>query len=211
VANLGESVATEMMEREYRKSNSATLMTQDWDQMEQIDNDNVYIWRWISGSATNTNDIKGPNNVIFYNRDRAGISSELRGTGDWKMAYGWTEYSIEGSSPTELTSVSSRGGDAQSQLEDGSYFESRYHLLLFPGSTDPNEGSWCFGNCHYEYWDPDALNHYLYQNSCDQGRDHVYNSIISNNLPLSSRLWVNLHNAHSSSGASGEGNLFKMA
>lgn len=212
VKNLGEASAKKVIEQEYNRINSVdAVKSQKSTEMVQIDNDNVYIWKWISG-GTNTNDIKGPNNVIFYNRERSEIATELKNTGDWERAYGWTEYSIRGSDQNTMSWVQSAGSDAHgyAQLQDGDYFGSRYHLVLFEGYTDSNEGAWCFGNCHYEYWDTDDLNHYLYSNSCDTARNHLYSSILSNNLPLESKYNVNLNNAYPSTGASGIGYLFKM-
>lgn len=199
---FGEEIATKMVEDAYVETTEHFLNkdVMNVGDIEQILNEDVYIWPYGSRDTTMSDD-DGPINLIFFNRNRNVLMNTFITTGQWHRAMGWGECGLRGDSLASLQWVASDGVDAPNggQLEQGSYFTTRYHLVLFDGCYDPDIGNWCYGNCHYEEFrlpsgqDEWLPYHALVDNSMILGRNHVH-GFVDDYLNLDDWTWVNLFN-----------------
>ncbi|MDD3932942.1 MAG: hypothetical protein PHP55_03715 [Methanoculleus sp.] len=197
---FGEEVAAKMVENAYAKMTEYSLNSgaMNVGHIEQILNEDVYIWPYVSRDTTMSDD-DGPINLIFFNIRRSPLMNSFITTGQWQRAMGWGECGLRGDSLASLQWVGSDGVDAPNggQLENGSYFTTRHHLVLFDGCYDSDIGYWCYGNCHYEEFRlPSGIAlpyHGLYDNSMTLGRDHVL-EFARNYRNLNDWTWVNLSN-----------------
>lgn len=221
--NIGEKAATKMLDEAYNSSSGANNQLGSIDDIVpydvttgivQVQGDSVYLWPFTNGQS-NMNSHNGCVNAIFYYKTVPEIANELKNSGHWHKAIGSTEWGLHGDNPTYMTWSSSPGGDNDGnyQLEDGSYFGTRYHLALFDGDYESNHGmNWCYGNAHYEYWDtmgPNGPNHYLYSNSFDEGENHVRSTVYDH---LSWRVIYTLDMHNEWSGLNDQwGYLFEMS
>jgi hypothetical protein len=195
-SNLGENAARSILDEAYNESKiheGPSLRNTLTDSIVQIQGDDVYIWPY-QNTQKNMDSRTGNINAIFYNRETSQIASELRNTGHWHNGAGLNEWGLHGDNPTYMTWSSSPGLNGDYQLEDGSYFGDRYHLVLTDGDWEPNlQMNWCYGNCHYEYWDTRALTHYVHPDGWDTGEAHLKQTV-QDNLNWHTIYQVDLHN-----------------
>jgi hypothetical protein len=128
---------------------------------------------WPYTSYTSGSFVKAdPVNLIFYNIGSAvqvQYNMINRLTNDWEYAAGWTQYMYIGTTDGGL---SWRENDYQ--LQDGSYWTTRYHIRIFDGGYDPDWAhSWSAANVYWEYWDWSSAEHIVV--SYEQAEDHVKN------------------------------------
>jgi len=139
----------------------------------------AYLWPWINGQP-NTNSNTGPVNIIFLNKNKGQVESELifNTNGAWNGAgQGNNENGLHGNSPSSLTWTSANMF-TNDQLYKGGFFTSRYHMLVFDGGHDYNYNmDWSYGSSHHEHWDWLAFNHFIDNNGWDTGRDYALNSV----------------------------------
>ena len=150
----------------------------------------MYLWPYLN-TDTDTSNGEGIN-AIFFDKTVDEMASFLKSNG-WGSALGWTEWGLHGPNLDNMVWTNSPGSNplGNHQLEDGSYYGDRYHLVMVDGHYSPNIGDdWCYGNCHYEYWSWDGLTHYLYPDSSNVGRDHLYGALSGD----ASASWIYLQN-----------------
>lgn len=192
---FGEEIATKMVENAYAEATEHPLkgdIKAVGEGVRQILDESVYIWPYVSRDTV-MDDGDGPVNLIFFNRTRYQTAMDFIGTDQWHRALGYTENSIRGDSPSNFSWVRSYGtGVSTDQIEDGDYFTTRYHLVLFDGLYDPDIGNWCYGNCHYETFQL-PTGHVLNNNCCIYGSNYVY-GFADDYLNLDDCTWIYLHN-----------------
>jgi len=170
---------------------SATETTKRSTTIVRIGSYDMYLWPYIN-TEPNTSSNNGGVNAIFFRKTVDEMASTLKSNG-WESALGWTEWGLHGPNLDNMIWTNSPGSNplGNHQLQDGSYFGDRYHLVMIDGHYSPNIGDdWCYGNCHYEYWSWSGMTHYLYPNSLDSGRDHLYNELSDD----ASASWIYLQN-----------------
>jgi len=185
--------ALKIIDNAYLTSNSKS--TKSSTSILHIGSYDMYLWPYFN-SQTSTSSNNGGINAIFFDKNVDEMASILKDTGNWGSALGWTEWGLHGPNLDNMVWTNSPGSNPNGnhQLEDGSYYGNRYHLVMTEGHLSSSIGDdWCYGNCHYEYWDWDDRNHYLYPDSLDSGRDHLYDEL-SNDASIS---WINMENAWS--------------
>ena len=196
---FGKAEAEKFFSDEYKKISSELEKNRDAKVSTQITHltSNIYFWPY-GNRDTLTSPNSGPVNVIFLNTDRTQITSDLKNTGDWVGALGFTEYGLCGPSTSQLVWRDSHGGGIiGDQLEAGNPLFLRYHLVLFDGFTDPVEGDWSYGNCHIDEFRL-PLSHVVPEDGCNDGR-HYIQSFTSQNLNVADDYYVNLQNRESGS------------
>ncbi len=108
---------------------------------------------WPYTSYTNGSFEKAdPVNLIFYNTGSAwDVQYDMKNwlDNEWGDALGWTQYTYIG---TTNSGANWRMNDYQ--LENGSYWTTRYHIRIFDGGTDPDwADEWSDANVHWEHWE----------------------------------------------------------
>lgn len=208
--NFNQTVVDEMVDNEYKKSqkemsSSSTAQTTSVPPVIQIGGYDIYLWPYTN-SASNGNSFTGTINLIFYGMTNSQVANYFKNNGYAKYhdAEGWTEYGYHGESLSAMQWTSSPSLSPY-QLEDGSYFGDRYHLILISGDYSLSLGkNWCYGQTHYEYWSTTALTHYIYPNGFDTAKAHL--ATVNPSLPKS---LVSLNNYWSGM-SSGTGYIFTM-
>jgi hypothetical protein len=202
---FGEENAHKIVDAAYDSTNK--LSTLESTTIVRINSNDMYLWPYHN-DQTSTSSWKGCINAIFFDKTVDEMAAILKGTGNWGSAEGWTEWGLHGPNLNNMVWTNSPGYNplGNHQLEDGSFFGNRYHLVLTDGHYSSSLGDyWCYGNCHYEYWSWSGYTHYLYSNSFNTGRNHLY-SELSGYASVSS---INLLNAWSGY-FSGTGYIFNM-
>lgn len=172
-------------------ASSTTEATKTSTTIVRIGSYDMYLWPYFNTDTT-TSSNSGGINAIFFDKTVDEMASYLKGNG-WGSALGWTEWGLHGPNLDNMVWTNSPGSNplGNYQLEDGSYYGDRYHLVMTDGHYSPNIGDyWCYGNCHYEYWSWSGLTHYLYPDSSDSGRDHLYSELSGD----ASASWIYLQN-----------------
>ncbi|MDK2890685.1 MAG: hypothetical protein PWR21_1317 [Methanoculleus sp.] len=164
----------------------------------------MYLWPHLN-TVPNTSKDAGIN-AIFLGKTVDEMASIIKGNG-WGSALGLTEWGLHGLNLNNMVWTNSPGSNplGNHQLEDGSALGDRYHLVMIDGHYSSSIGDdWCYGNCHYEYWSWDDWDHFLYPDSSNVGRDHLYNALSDD----ASASWIYLENP--SGIFNGWGYLFDM-
>lgn len=201
---LGKRAASKMADKAFHVSSNQNILAQASliqpfsvsRTIRKIDGRDIYIWPYLSQLRTSSDPNACSVNFIVFNKDASGLAIELL-TKNLHQGRGWTEYGLHGQSDSNLVWTDSPGIPPLSdftlrQLEEGSYFGKRYHIILIDGHySNSLKGSWCYGNIHYEYWDWKSWTHILYPYSLDKGRDKI-SQILSGSA---SQKWVSLSNS----------------
>jgi hypothetical protein len=203
-SGLKQSEIDKLIDREYAKgSNNLSPLTTS--SVIQIENKDIYMWPW-SNTLPDTSSSSGSVNLIFYGKTHGQMDTYMRNNALnlFQTGIGLGEFGYRGSSSGSMGWTFT---GAAAQLEYGSYYASRYHLVLLDGlySATLNK-DWTYGNCHHEYWSDSGYTHYLYANGEDQGRAFVDSSITSS----ITRNYLNLNN-YDSGWADGYGLRYIMA
>lgn len=130
-------------------------------------------------SASFSGTIKDPINIVFYNDGRVSeVNSVIYNnvSDSWYTASGGTQY--------VYVDETSHGGTAHwqsndSQLEEGSYTETRYHLRVFNGGDSDHDSfkKWSIGAVHKETWN--GSGHTLDDNSWETSESHLKSDLTS--------------------------------
>jgi hypothetical protein len=202
--NFNQSVVNQMVDNEYKKSQKgmnaiSTAQTLSVPPVIQIGGRDIYLWPYTN-SAPNGNSFTGTTNLIFYGMTNSQVANYFKNNGYFKYhdALGWTEYGYHGQSLSAMQWTSSPSNSPY-QLEDGSYFGNRYHLVLTSGHYSLSLGkNWCYGQTHYEYWSTINPGHWLYPNSFDVAKNHLVTSNPSLPKTLTNlyNYWSGLHNGY---------------
>jgi len=155
----------------------------------------AYLWPYINNAQSTSSDV-GPVNLIWLHTNKGIFEYEyLTFNPLWTGANGWTEYGLAGGSPSSLSWYTSYL--QADQLELGSYFASRYHVLLFGTIHDSTDNfDWVYGSAHHEYFsvqtNPLCIDHVIYDNGYTQGMQMVMDA--TKNCPYSWYGTVSLDN-----------------
>jgi len=203
-SGLNQSALDKIIDQEYNKG-SKSLAPMTSSTVIQIENKDIYMWPW-SNTLPVTSSSSGSVNLIFYGKTHGQMDTYMRNNALnlFHTGIGLGEFGYRGSSAGSMGWTIT---GAAAQLEYGSYYTSRYHLVLLDGlySSVMNK-DWTYGNCHHEYWSDSGHTHYLYAHGEDQGRAFVDSSIPSS----ITRNYLNLNN-YDSGWADGYGLRYIMA
>jgi len=189
---FGKEAAQKMTNEQYTHltQNSRLLLQYVPPNVLQIWGYDVYLWPYQSQSASTNDQSASPVNFIVFNNNAFQVENYLLNHG-WEAAQGWDEWGFHGRSRSSLHwTDSTYGGYIFTQVQDGSYWGSRYHAVLINGDySNSLRNSWSYGNCHHEYWN--GATHIIYANGWNDGRNRIYSSLSG----TSSTYWVALYNS----------------
>ncbi|WFN36588.1 hypothetical protein L1994_10670 [Methanomicrobium antiquum] len=181
--------AKKMIDHKYSSSVGDLTKVSTTTSIIHIGSNDMYLWPCIN-AQTSTSASEGQINVIFFDKTVDEVKSILSQKG-WGNALGWSRWGLHGSNLNNMIWTKSVGEDAigSDQVEDGSYFGNRYHLVLIDGhhSSSIND-DWCYGDCHYEIFT--GLGHEPMPDSENTGRDHLYSDLLNE----ASASWIYLQN-----------------
>ena len=183
--------AKNMIDHEYISSVGDLTKAGSKTSIIHIGSNDMYLWPCINAQKS-TSASEGQINAIFFDKTVDEIKSILSQKG-WGNALGWSRWGLHGSNLNNMIWTKSIGEDVigSDQVEDGSFFGDRYHLVLIDGhhSSSIND-DWCYGDCHYEYFSIEEKTHLPYPNSENAGRDHLYSDLLNE----ASASWIYLQN-----------------
>jgi hypothetical protein len=136
-------------------------------------------------SASFSGTVKDPINIVFWHDGRA---SEAKSKIDYNAPHSW--HGALGGTQYVYVDETSHGGTAhwQSnnfQLEEGSYFDTRYHLRIFNGGNSNHDSFkyWSIGAVHKETWN--GSGHTLVSNAWETSESHLKSDLDSTSGILS--------------------------
>jgi hypothetical protein len=190
--SLSQSDVDQMMETAYNKAinndvkSASTGSSKSINSIVQIGGYDIVLWPY-SNTAQNTNAYSGSVNLFFFGMTKSQVVNYMENSAAilYSDADGTQEFGIRGPS---VGSMSWTSVPMHYQLQDGSYFGTRYHLIVFEGDYSSSlQENWCYGQTHKEYWSwinpgPD---HFLYGNAFDLARTH-FNQAMNGAKPMSS-------------------------
>jgi hypothetical protein len=156
----------------------------------QISGYDIYLWPYHSESQSLTDPATTPITFVFYH-DAITLMSYLS-SHSWGVTYvGWNEWGEHGSSSSSLHWTDSNlGTGLWGQLQQGSEFGDRYHVIITAGDYSSSLGRyWAYGNCHHEYYSNGQ--HLVYSNGWNEGRSTLYSTLSGGY----SAYWVALYNS----------------
>jgi hypothetical protein len=190
--SFNKTVVDKMIDNEYDKTYGKFSKTASFakgiNDIVQIGGYNIYLWPY-SNTATSTGSYSGSINLFFYGMTKSQVTSYMKNTASttYSDALGFTEYGYRGSSSGSLSWTTTSSYD---QLQNGDYYTTRYHLVLFEGGYSSSLGkNWCYGQTHYEYWSwlNPGPGHYLGGNAFDMART-FFNQAMNGAKP-----WSNMY------------------
>jgi len=171
--SLGEDAAKKIIDKYFtdRAEELKKLPKEVKIQLIELGNNSPQLWPYTS--ETNGSFIKkDPINLIFYKTGSAwDVQYDMRYwlTNNWEDASGWTHYTYIG---TTNNGLNWRQNDYQ--LQNGSYFGTRYHIRIFDGGVDPDwANQWSDASVHKEHWDWSKMDHVV--DSFEQAETFVKN------------------------------------
>jgi len=183
--NLDQSAVDKIIDREYSKAKGSKSVTKSAmasadsfdpsDASYNIPGSDIYLWPYTNTLPTK-DAASGSINQVFIGKTRSQMDSYMQNNA-YNLFHNGIGLSEWGNRNSFLVMewVSSPADD---QLEYGSYFGNRYHMILFEGGFSLSLWkNWCYGSTHYEYWSDEDTNHYLYGNGFNLGREFVDDSI----------------------------------
>ncbi|KCZ71776.1 hypothetical protein ANME2D_01831 [Candidatus Methanoperedens nitroreducens] len=189
--NLGPETAKKIADRYFtdRVEELKKLPKEVKIQLIELGNNSPQLWPYTS--ETNGSFIKqDPINLIFYRTGSAwDVQYDMQNwlTNEWEGASGWTQYTYIG---TTNNGLNWRRDDYQ--LQNGSYWGTRYHIRIFDGGVDPDwANEWSDANVHKEHWDWSKLTHVV--DSFEQAESFVRNDFQGKGF-VGSIWYANLNN-----------------
>lgn len=189
--SLSQSDIDQMMENEYQKATSkdtksvSTGSSKSINSIVQVGGYDIVLWPY-SNTAQNTNSYSGSINLFFFGMTKSQVVNYMKNNAaiTYSDADGTEEFGIRGPS---VGSMSWTSVPMHYQLQKGSYFGVRHHLIVFEGGYSSSYGDdWCYGQTHKEYWSwiNPGPNHFLYDDAFDLARTQ-FNQAMNGAKPMS--------------------------
>lgn len=209
---IGEKAACESVSNEYWSSRGVSSQRADRfrdfrsvsSKVRQIDGKDIYLWPYQSHTASTSDQSACSVSFVVFNANVGEFSDKMQNYGDWHGAIGLWDWGYRGVKSGEAEWTLSL--PVLHQLENGNYWTERYHIVLTEGhySNSLNDW-WCYGECHWEYWDDNINNHVFYPHAIENGLIRVSGTA----LQFSTSQWISLYNAQAGV-FNGYGRIFKV-